>query len=167
MKIGHERAFLNLCPEGKKVDYQALANQVRLEIDLNNQKISSYLTYFIGLISIVITLYLFLLDNHPPLVYSVIYLTLSFVIVLTFICKIRKIIVKNEREIDGYMGLQAYLAGSKMFVLEGTPKGIKNIMENLNKIPRVKKKDLMNIVREEDSKNNKKENENTSTSKTN
>lgn len=157
MKKGHERVFLNLHPEGKKVDYQALANQVRLEIDLNNQKISSYLTYFIGLISIVITFYLFLLDNRLPLMYSVIYLTLSFVIVLTFIYKMRKIIIKNERGIEGYMGLQAYLSGSKMFVLEGTKDIIKNIMENLNKIPGIKKKDLMNIVIREDSKINNKE----------
>lgn len=148
MKINNERVFLSLHPKGKKIDYRALANQVRLEIDLNNQKISAYLTYFIGLMSIIVTLYLFLLDNNLPLKYSMLYLILSIVIVLIFICKINKIIKKNEREIEGYMGLQGHLAGSKMFVLEGTKEGVKQILNNLDKIPGIERKNLMDISKE-------------------
>ena len=158
MKFGHERIFLNLHLEGKKVDYQALANQTRLEIDFNNQKISSYLAYFIGLVSIFLAIYLFLLDNKLSLLYSVFYLLLFLGITLFLIYKIKQIVKKNEREIEGYMGIQAYLAGSRIFVLEGTKEGVKKIMEDMNKIPGIKKKDLMDILK-------KKENETTNTRK--
>ena len=149
MKIGHVREFLSLHPKDKKVDYHALANQVRLEIDLNNQGISSYITYLIGLVTIVLSLYLFLIDNGINLVYSIAYLLLSLGAVLFFVYKINRIIKKNEKSIEGYMGIQGHLAGSKMFVLEGTPEEIKKTLENLNKIPGLEKKDLMDITTEE------------------
>ena len=149
MKIGHVREFLSLHPKDKKVDYHALANQVRLEIDLNNQGISSYITYLIGLVTIVLSLYLFLIDNGINLVYSIAYLLLSLGAVLFFVYKINRIIKKNEKSIEGYMGIQGHFAGSKMFVLEGTPEEIKKTLENLNKIPGLEKKDLMDITTEE------------------
>ena len=150
MKVGHERIFLNLHPKDKNADYQALANQVRLEIDLNNQKISSYLSYFIGLLSITISLYLFLLDRGLSQTHSGLYLVFSLCVILFFIYKINRITKKNEREIEGYMGLQAYLSGSKMFVLEGSKKEIKKVLDTMDKIPGLEKQDLMNIAKRGD-----------------
>ena len=149
LKKGHERVFLNLHPNNKKVDYQALANQVRLEIDLNNQKTSSYLAYFLGIISVFITIYIFLLNTGLDIKYSLIYLGFFIIIILIFILKMNRIIKINEGKIEGYMGIQSYLSGSKLFILEGKKKKIEETIKNLSKIPGLKKKDLMGNLKKE------------------
>lgn len=115
--------------KGKKINYQAYLEQLKLLIELNSQELTKYTTYLIGLLSIVVPLYASFYALSLSIEWFVGLFILNLFAVLRLLIRMYNVNRVNRELIEAYCNIQSKRAGYRLIQMEGNLKEMKELIK--------------------------------------
>jgi cell division protein FtsW (lipid II flippase) len=125
------RVFISVRSDKEKMNYKAHLEQMNLLIGINNASLSTYNSYLIALLSIMIPIFVTLFIAEAPLWLIITFIVINAIIIYFLIRKINTLSYSNNQMVEAFNGIQSKRIGSRMFILEGNRKQVFELMRKL------------------------------------